>query len=474
MGLQDEVKGVGVFSSIGGGNGNDMVLSSLSDGSICIWSLRDTASGKGRKVVARSRPGLVFSDQGDEKWQGRRKAREAEIVDGVSLDDVNRKVWVAGEEGLIEIDLNTLQKVSTHRFPFSITTLSQTSHPHPLTVGTTLTLHLHDPRVAVPASTVTFSAGGTDDERVQPVHINPRPFTSHPFRKNYHLHATLFQPGPLSIIHNDPRTGTGSGDSEIYVAGRFSNILCYSRRMWPKLRGTIHSGGRLCALASIPYYHSPIFPPTGLEAEAEETIGGHGQTTLLAGGEYNGRGTLEVYPLTSVPSSFPGAPSPAAAATDAIKNRQTASRSKVMTLASHGARIVTGDADGTIKWFERDGRKLARAYVIKAPDWRKKREGLWGTGDAATTATGGGLRAGSGGSGEVVRKVIVTKQGGEELIVWAGDRIGVLGTYGADEPEEVKEGGDEGDIEEAYLRGMREVLQGEAERVRVMAGLGVF
>lgn len=104
VGIGDEVKGIGTFSSVGAGAGRgDMVLSSLSDGSICIWSLKDTASGKGRKVVARSRPGLVFSEVGDEKWHGRRKAREAEIVDGVSIDEVTGRVWVAGEEGLIEI-----------------------------------------------------------------------------------------------------------------------------------------------------------------------------------------------------------------------------------------------------------------------------------------------------------------------------------------------------------------------------------
>lgn len=470
--MQDEVKGIGAFSSRGSGNGKDMLLSSLSDGSICIWSLKDTASGKGRRIVARSRPGLVFSDQGDEKWQVRRKAREAEIVDGMSVDDVTGKVWVAGEEGLIEIDLNTLQKVSTHRFPFSITTLSQTSHPHPLTVGTTLTLHLHDPRVAVPASTVTFSSGGTDDERVQPVRINPQPYTSHPFRKNYRLHATLFQPGPLSIIHSDPWAGASSGDGEIYVAGRFPSILCYSRKMWPKLRGTIYSGGRLCALASIPYFHSPIFPPgpssgLGAEVEAEDD---RGQTTLLAAGEYKGHGTLEVYPLTSVPSSFPTTLVPTT--TNATQNRQTASRSKVMTVASHGARIVTGDGNGIVKWFERDGRKLARAYVVEPPDRRKKSEGLWESARATTAAaTGRGLHMGGGIGDEVIRKVIVVNQGGEELIVWAGDRVGVLGTFGAEEAEVEAE---EENVEKVYLRKMREVLERQAEEVRIMAGLGQF
>lgn len=107
VGLMDEVKGLSTFSSISGGSigrgGNDMLLSSLSDGSICIWSLKNTATGHGRRVVARSRAGLVFSDRGDEKWRSRRKARDAEIVDGVSVDDVTGRVWVAGEEGLIEI-----------------------------------------------------------------------------------------------------------------------------------------------------------------------------------------------------------------------------------------------------------------------------------------------------------------------------------------------------------------------------------
>lgn len=107
VGIQDEVKGLSVFSSASGGAAgggeNDMLLSSLSDGSICIWSLKDTVAGRGRRVVARSRPGLVFSDHGDEKWRIRRKARDAEIVDGVSVDDVTGKIWVAAEEGLIEI-----------------------------------------------------------------------------------------------------------------------------------------------------------------------------------------------------------------------------------------------------------------------------------------------------------------------------------------------------------------------------------
>lgn len=385
-------------------------------------------------------------------------------------------------------DLNTLQKVSTHRFPFSITTLSQTSHPYPLTVGTTLALHLHDPRVSVPASTAFFSEDyfstpSSDDERVQHP-LQP----SHPFRKNYHLHATLFQPGPLSILHNDPPSGGSDGDGEIYVAGRFPSILCYERRMWPKLRKTIHSGGRLCALAKIPYYHasaSTILPspistaPSNLsknsdwEQHYENEHQGSTQVTLLASGEYNGRGTLEIYPLHTTPSSFrthSSLPALTHRPTRSVtKNRQTASRSKVLTVASHGARIVTGDADGFIRWVERDGRTPARTYVVEAPEKKKTSGtgGLWGT--SKPGATVGGLPAG----GEVVRKIALAKEGGEELVVWAGDRVGVLGSFGEDEVEE--KGNKEGeDTEmETYLERMREALEKQAAEVRIMTGLGM-
>lgn len=369
--------------------------------------------------------------------------------------------------------------MSTHRFPFSIQTLSQTSHPHPLTVGTTLALHLHDPRVPVPASTVTLSGDYSstvllDDERVE---SQLRP--SHPFRTNYYSHATLFQPGPLSILHSDPPYAKSGGDGEIYVAGRFPSILCYERRMWPKLRGTIHSGGQLCALAKIPA--CPISPPglsswDDVQQPEEDEQQARAQVTLLAAGGYNGRGTLEIYPLRTTPpvfrthSSLPTGTHPIDI--NATKNRQTASRSKLLTLASHGARIVTGDGDGVIKWLERDGRTVVRVHLVEAPE--KKRGGaggLWGNSGAAGTAgmIPGHLPAG----GEAVRKVIVAKDGGEELVVWAGDRVGVLGSFGDEELEEEKKDEKSEEQMEAYLDRMREVLQRQAAEARIMAGLGM-
>lgn len=249
--------------------------------------------------------------------------------------------------------------------------------------------------------------------------------------------------------------------------------------MWPKLRGTIHSGGRLCALAKIP--SSPV-PPSGLsgwddaqqpeEDEQQPRI----QVTLLASGEYNGRGTLEIFPLRTTPSRFRTRSSlptgTHSTAVNVTKNRQTASRSKLLTLASHGARVVTGDGDGVIKWVERDGRTVVRAYLVEAPE-RKKCNGtgrLWGSGGAAGTAgrIPGHLPAG----GEAVRKVIVAKEGGEELVVWAGDRVGVLSGFGDEEPEEEKDVKGEEEME-TYLERMREALQRQAAEVRIMAGLGM-
>lgn len=192
------------------------------------------------------------------------------------------------------------------------------------------------------------------------------------------------------------------------------------------------------------------------EEEEDEEEEAAAKTTLIAAGEYNGRGTLEIYPLHSTPTSFPNTAVPAA--TSATKNRQTASRSKILTLAAHGARIVTGDAGGVVKWVERDGRRLVRTFVVESPQRRRKSVGLWRERD---------------GGGEVIRKVVVAKEGGEELVVWAGDRVGVLGVFG-EGGEEVDEGvvGEREEREEVYLRRMREALERQATEVRIMAGLG--
>ncbi|KAG0126631.1 hypothetical protein HOY82DRAFT_99153 [Tuber indicum] len=372
----NEVKGIGAFPSRGGSTEDDMIVAATSDGSVKIWSLQDNYAAR---EIGKSERGLIFSQKKRtpalEAQQ--KKIREAGIVDGVSIDAAAGRIWVAGEDGLVEIDLTSLKRISTHRFPFSIMALSQTSSPYPLTIGTTLTLHMHDSRVS-PNS--------------------PPP-----------AHAPLFQPGPLSILHSG---------SSIKVAGRFPSLLSYDRRGWPKLTSTIHSGARLCGLTTI------------------------GTSGLAACGEYNGRGTLEIYPGL-------GSPYPI------VKNRQTAARSKILTVTSHGSYLVTGNAEGCISFFERDARTVIREHWVEGGG--KTSSGIWNVGEDG---------------GDVIRRVKPLRGGDGKILVWAGDRLGLLGV-GKERQEIPDEAVRPESEEEEYLAKMRELLRQQGEEVGILEGMGL-
>ena len=174
----------------------------------------------------------------------------------------------------------------------------------------------------------------------------------------------LFQPSPLSILH--------SPDAVIHVAGRFPSLLAYDRRKWPRLASATYSGASLCGLAHL------------------------GPDSVVACGEYNGRGALEVYPGEDSPEPI-------------VRNRQTAARSKILTVAAQGTYIVTGNAGGCIRFFERDARTLMREH--------------WVDGDKRPSVALWGAEYGE----DVVRKVKPLGGGDGEFLVWAGDKMGVLG-----------------------------------------------
>lgn len=96
-------------------------------------------------------------------------------------------------KGVIELDLETLQAVAQEQFPFSISALSESKHPIPLTIATNLSLHLHDPRVSL-----RRTPPGLDDQvdreaaRLQDYR---RLFSKEPCP----VYASLYKPGPLSI-----------------------------------------------------------------------------------------------------------------------------------------------------------------------------------------------------------------------------------------------------------------------------------
>jgi hypothetical protein len=93
-------------------------------------------------------------------------------------------------------------------------------------------------------------------------------------------------------------------------------------------------------------------------AESKNATGGR---TLIACGEYNTKGSLEIYGLSSKLSDEDGTH---VSYDSAMKNRQTASQSKLLSVINHGNRIVFSDGQGYVKWMERDGFTEIRRHKI--------------------------------------------------------------------------------------------------------------
>lgn len=444
-----ETRGLGLLR-----NGeDDIVVGPLDDGSVCLWNIGQADKApdpKDGRIIARSRPNLLSVNGPDgTNWQNpsnsRAKMTSTGVVECVSVDKARNKAYFAVQSGLNEVDLNTLQISSYDRYPFSISALSEATQPVPLTVGTTLSLHIHDPRV------------GNNGRRSSYTYFK-QPIDRPPNRNDFsRLHsgdpssvldyASLFQPLPLSILHLNP-------SSTIYVAGRFPSILHYDRRFFPKLSSTIHSGGSLCSIASLPTPDSP---------------------TLVVGGEYNGKGSLEIYPLIKSSSSK------AAKEKSAVRNRASASRSKILSLTPHGSRLLFSDSDGQLKWVERDGSTLVRRWNINTYSTSP-------TDDSPTHDMFQGIFNNDVNEGDVARKLLpVSSKERSEVLLWTGEKIGVLGfrkkprfapaTDRAEEAQSadgVVDGGNRDGLEERdYGRMMRRALERQANEVRFVRGLGL-
>ena len=441
-----ESRGLGLFED----GREHMVVAPLEDGSVCLWNVgADDKAPDDRdgRIMTRSRPGLLsVNGPGGSTWQSSAKSRakmtSTGVVECVSIDKIRNKAYFAVQSGLNEVDLSTLQISAYDRYPFSISALSEATHPIPLTVGTTLSLHIHDPRLGNNgrASSYTYFSERVDFKG----NIASNPSLQNDFHRinsgdNSQIdYATLFHPAPLSILHLNP-------SSTIYVAGRFPSILTYDRRFFPKLISTIHSGARLCSITSLPTPNHP---------------------TLAAAGEYNGKGSLELYPIapTSTSDSSPNN----STNTQLTRNRTSASSSKLLSLAPHGTRLVFSDSDGQLKWVERDGSTLVRRWNINtystSPD------------DTITTE---GIFNNDLNEGDVARKILpVSFKERSEVLLWTGEKIGVLGfrkdprfSFGKNVEEEM--GSMDGVDERDYGRMMRTALERQADEVRFVRGLGL-
>jgi len=257
-------------------------------------------------------------------------------------------------------------------------------------------------------------------------------------------------------------------DTDLFHLG----ILNYDRRFFPRLRGTIHSGASLCSLAFLPYPYA--YMEKNLARKGELSIEQVWEAkcrpgkTLIACGEYKSKGSLELFGLSSDPTLAAGG-----LQDSTMKNRQTSSSSKLLSVANHGTRIVVSDGGGNLKWFERDGFTEVRRWNLTHRSTEAPR-GIFGTwGDAYTDSA----------SGDIAIKVQTTSSSQDEkpvnkndLVLWTGEKLGILNFsnkpgFTSDSFENAQEALEEKE-ERHYSIMMRRALELQANEVRFVRGLG--
>ena len=483
---QEEVTGIGLLKDRSASI-PEKVIGTLEDGSVCIWSFesnlaRRKLTNSPSRQLACSRPGLLFGNHLHESGSStpNAKVQAADVTECISVDSGRRRAYIAISDILNELDVETLQIISQKRYAWPISALSQESdYDCPLTVGTPFSLHLHDPREKSGiVQTHATSDAGSKIEESQDIAFLPN-YTKLPITGLYTQNILYRasppagpQVGPLSILHQN--------QNSIVLAGRFPSLLFYDRRRFPQLETTLHSGARLAGLTSIDY------PPKDFQASSDERI-----QTLVACGEYNGRGSLELYSvphtkqdtrssrseIPSIHEEYKGSPG-----NFVYQNRQTASRSKLLSVATHGTRIVFSDADGGLKWVERDGHSLVRRWNINEYNCQP---------DPAPTGpqllnrpTYGGRQVEAGiQGGDAVRKMIAIphahgengERGDGDLLIWTGEKVGVVTVHPQPE-DEVEAAFEEENIakfhEREYDEQMRQAFQMQADEFKWIRRFG--
>jgi len=435
------------------------------------------------------------------------KDKETGAIDNISIDSQQRKVYIAASAHLCELDLDTLQVIRTQPFPFPITALSEARYPVPLTIGTNQTLHLFDPRASYTPSTEVSST------RLELIAGTPPKDTllAQSRLRSANPAITLEQPGPTSILHlpspssSMPSSSRDNNDT-IIVAGRFTSLLTYSRRFWPKTTATLFSGARLSSLTCLPHPYIPrsltqslsVDPSISLSVlDAAKAAPG---VTLIAAGEYKGKGSLELYGLPRGQGS---------GVINEYRNRQTASRTRLVAVATHGTSIVYSDGDGNMKWVERDGSTLVREQCISVPvqSDNSRRGSTSSSSSSPGSAVAGDLRDAAPTTTEeeidIVQKILPVRLATssaawpDDLVIrTAGGKVGILGFGrhplrwqgsshsgpGSDEQEEeetIEEKAAREELsrkegeERRFGRMMREALERQADEVRWLGGLGL-
>uniref|UniRef100_L2FQV9 Myosin-1 n=1 Tax=Colletotrichum fructicola (strain Nara gc5) TaxID=1213859 RepID=L2FQV9_COLFN len=451
-----DVRGMALYSPNQSSN-ELLAVSPLDDGSMCIWDLKGARGRKGA-MVGKSRDGVLYLD--GPQTMGRSRKIDTGVTECIAVDDFSGRAFVAVQGHLREVDLNRLEVASEQSFEWSITALSPAAPGLPLTVGTSLGIHLfdHRARVRTPRDIVEkidVLAVNSPDE--SPLDSDPLP-----------VYAPLSQPTPLSILHLPNPNDEHSFSDDIYVAGRFSNILHYDRRTFPSIVGSIHSGARLSSLASLPYPFSTMDSEIRRKADLslEQVLDSKmkaGGRTLIAAGEYNTKGSLELYGLCPPQ----GNSSAALMQNSTMKNRQTSSQSKILSVTNQGTRIVFSDGSGLLKWFERDGFTEVRRHKIGHSEVSERPS----------------LFASMPGSDDLARKILSTQTrtgvdnvNDDDILFWTGEKLGLVSFsskpgFQADDFEEERQlSEEEARVEEAekqYNEKMRIALERQADDVRI-------
>lgn len=338
-----------------------------------------------------------------------------------------------------------------------------------MTVGTSLGIHLHDFRER---SKLREQAAERLDT---PYHAI---FDETPLPP----YASLSQPTPVSILHL-PQTGSHTGvTDDIYVSGRFTSILHYDRRKFPNIVDSIHSGAIINTLTALPYPFSTVENEVRRHGEfsterALELRQAREGQTLIAGGVYKSRGSLELYGL----SAKQGPQGTMSMHDSLLRNRQTAASSSILSVTTHGTKIVFSDGSGLIKWFERDGTTETRRMRIGHSESDDQRS----------------IFASMPASDDLGRKILSTKsaarqgeddtssKGDEQyrtnndnIMFWTGEKIGMVSfttsplCKAADFDDRDEEQRERDAEQEAYSNNMREALKKQADDVKFVSRLG--
>lgn len=513
----NEIRSIALFDSA------QKVLGAMEDGSIRIWDVATAQNGRRnlrQRAVAQS--GLLFSNlcEASEATSSSVPVKQLNMgtaVDSTVVDDHSQKAYITTEELINEIDLTEMRIVSQQKYAWRITAVSQQAGEGlPLMIGTSFSLNMHDPRmplqhqpdskfdqvddspedehtVFLPNYAKSWWENRSRDARRGPRRVLPttQPFPTIPQTRHRcvpEVYAQI-QPGPQTILHR--------GANEILVAGRMPSILFYDKRTFPRLESVIHSGARLSSLALLDH------PPSGATSSSADA-------TLIAAGEYHGRGSLELYELPHTrptdrqatyeepePEEEPSSSNEdntlaaeiSSNAPFSHKNRQSSSAAKLLSVATQGARIVFSDSEGGLKWVERDGRGLARRWNINNYQYTHEGGAIIGESAARKILTFPEDETDPAHSGDLAGM----KRGDGDLLIWTGSDIGIVTNKvkwaGHDELvaafeekmslDESLDGKarrssveDERRKEEEYAKTMRRALERQADERRFLARFG--